>query len=74
MSKIGKMPVTIAEGVTAAVADKKVTVTGPKGVLSFPIPAGIQVAVEDGKIVRSKKVRVTVVTRNIYSGAKICVA
>ena len=43
MSRIGKKPVSIPSGVTAAVAGQKVTVKGPKGELSFTVPEEIAV-------------------------------
>jgi large subunit ribosomal protein L6 len=43
MSRIGKRPVAIPSGVTAAVAGQKVTVKGPKGELSFTCPELIKV-------------------------------
>ena len=43
MSRIGKRPVSIPSGVTAAVAGQKVTVKGPKGELSFTVPEEIAV-------------------------------
>ncbi len=48
MSKIGKLPITIKESVTVSQQDGGITVTGPKGTLSFQIPAGISVQVADG--------------------------
>lgn len=48
MSKIGKMPITIKEPVTVAQQEDNITVTGPKGTLSFRIPQGISVQVADG--------------------------
>jgi len=50
MSKIGKIPVSIKEGVTAVNENGKVVVKGPKGELSFPIPVGIEVAIVDDLI------------------------
>jgi large subunit ribosomal protein L6 len=56
MSRIGKKPVTISAGVTAAVKGQTVTMRGPKGELSFTAPeqikveqtkAGIEVAPRD---------------------------
>jgi large subunit ribosomal protein L6 len=44
MSRIGKKPIKIPAGVTAAVAGQKVTVKGPKGELSFTSPDQIKVA------------------------------
>lgn len=53
MSKIGKIPVTIKEGVTVSIANQDVTVSGPKGTLVYKIPSTIEVRVDDGKIVVS---------------------
>jgi large subunit ribosomal protein L6 len=50
MSRIGKKPVEIPSGVTAAVAGQKVTVKGPKGELSFTCPDQIKVAKADAGI------------------------
>lgn len=55
MSKIGKLPITITEGVTVLLQDNKVLVTGPKGTLSYGIPEGIEVQSVDGKILVSQK-------------------
>lgn len=48
MSRIGKLPITIPEGVTVAV-DKNnvVTVKGPKGELSQEVKGGIEVKIEE---------------------------
>jgi len=40
MSRIGRLPIGLPEGVTAEVKAGEVVVTGPKGVLSRKIPAG----------------------------------
>ena len=53
MSRIGKEPVALAEGVTAAVEGQKVTVKGKLGELSYTMHEGITAKVEDGKIVVS---------------------
>ena len=44
MSRIGKKPVAIPSGVTAAVSGQKVTIKGAKGELSFTCPEQIKVA------------------------------
>jgi large subunit ribosomal protein L6 len=44
MSRIGKKPVAVPAGVTAAVAGRQVTVKGPKGELAFTCPDLIKVA------------------------------
>ena len=55
MSRIGKEPVTIAEGVTCTVAGQKVTVKGKLGELSYEMHDGISAKVEDGKVVVTRK-------------------
>ena len=51
MSRIGKKPVTLPSGVTVSIADKTVSVKGPKGELSFPIYDNITVVVENGEVI-----------------------
>ena len=53
MSRIGKEPVKLAEGVSATIAGQKVTVKGKLGELSYTMHEGITAKVEDGKIVVS---------------------
>ncbi|MBO7721533.1 MAG: 50S ribosomal protein L6 [Kiritimatiellae bacterium] len=50
MSRIGKEPVKLAEGVTAAVDGAKVTVKGKLGELSYTMHDGITAKVEDGAV------------------------
>ena len=51
MSRIGKKPVVIPDGVTVTVDEKSIEVKGPKGTLSGTIPASIEAKVEDGQVV-----------------------
>ncbi len=52
MSRIGKQPVVIPQGVTITVGnDNVVTVKGPKGELKQPIDRDIKVEVKDGQLV-----------------------
>ena len=51
MSRIGKEPVKLAEGVSASVSGQTVTVKGKLGELSYTMHDGITAKVEDGKIV-----------------------
>ena len=51
MSRIGKEPVKLADGVTATIAGQKVTVKGKLGELSYTMHDGITAKVEDGKVV-----------------------
>ena len=55
MSRIGKNPVTIPEGVTPTVSGQDITVKGPKGELSFKAHDDVVVKLEDGQIVLSPR-------------------
>lgn len=48
MSRIGKNPIKIREGVTVALTKSIVTVTGPQGTLTLAIPRNITVEVREG--------------------------
>ena len=50
MSRIGKMHITIPEGVTVTVKDNVVTVKGKNGEMSQELTGGIKLGIEDGKI------------------------
>lgn len=50
MSKIGKMPIIIPNGVTVTVQGSNVQVAGPKGNVSYVIPANVAATVDDGKV------------------------
>ena len=51
MSRIGKEPVALVDGVTATIDGQKVTVKGKLGELSYTMHEGITAKIEDGKIV-----------------------
>src|SRR6187431_1850719 len=51
MSRIGKQPITIPDGVNVAVDPGRVTVNGPLGELTQNVPARMQIDKEDGTIV-----------------------
>jgi len=55
MSRIGKEPVTIVDGVTCTVSGQKVTVKGKLGELSYEMHDGISAKVEDGKVVVTRR-------------------
>ena len=48
MSRIGKAPVNLPSGVEVSVADRTITVKGPKGTLSREIPGEIEVSIDGG--------------------------
>lgn len=55
MSRVGKAPVTVPQGVEAKVAGNSFECKGPKGSLSVEIAAGITVAVENGTVVIARE-------------------
>lgn len=50
MSRIGKKPVSVPQGVTASVDGQTVTAKGPKGELKFVVNEEVLVKMEDGQI------------------------
>ena len=50
MSRVGKKPVPVPSGVTAAVDGQMVKMKGAKGELSFLVPEEVSVALEDGAV------------------------
>ena len=50
MSRIGNSPVAVPSGVEVTVADRTVTVKGPKGTLSRVIPGDIEITQDDGAL------------------------
>lgn len=55
MSRIGKLPIAIPDGVQVSVDDRTVRVKGPKGELSHRVPAQISAALEDGHLVVDRR-------------------
>ena len=51
MSRVGRMPIPIPDGVKIAIEDRHVTVEGPKGKLEHHAPPRIDVVVESGKVI-----------------------
>ena len=52
MSRIGKQPIPVKDGVTVTVADNNVVTTkGPKGELHVPIDPDLTVRVENGEVI-----------------------
>ncbi len=50
MSRVGKQPVVIPDGVKCDLADGHLKVTGPKGTLELDVVADMAVAIEDGSL------------------------
>ncbi len=80
MSRIGKKPVLVPEGVTATLEGQKVVAKGPKGELSFVVNSDVLVKLENGefkvdpknntKTARSQWGMSRTMISNILSGVK----
>src|SRR5690242_19835463 len=51
MSRIGRMPINVPDKVTVTIDNGLVSVKGPRGELSQPIPEGVHVVQQDGHLV-----------------------
>ena len=54
MSRIGKKPITVPNGVKVTIGDRSLQVEGKLGTLSAPIPSGISFEVKDGVLTASR--------------------
>jgi len=54
MSRIGRMPITVPQGVTVSIKGDKVTVTGPKGELSRRLNSDISITQQDNSLTVSR--------------------
>lgn len=54
MSRIGRKPIPIPDGVSVALEGAQVTVTGPRGAMVQAVPGRIAVAQEDGHLLVSR--------------------
>jgi large subunit ribosomal protein L6 len=54
MSRIGRLPIKIPNGVQVTVGDGEVTVKGPKGELHQRVPSDMTIDVADGEVVVSR--------------------
>src|SRR6266446_8535134 len=55
MSRIGKYPVSIPQGVTVEIAGQTITAKGKLGTLKLPVSGEVSAVVEDGKVVVKPK-------------------
>ena len=51
MSRIGKKPIDVPDGVKVSVQGNKISVVGPKGSLERQVLSGVSVDLEDGKVI-----------------------
>jgi large subunit ribosomal protein L6 len=78
MSRIGKLPIKVPAGVTITVDGGNITVTGPKGVLSTPLLAHVDVTIDgdvltvtrksDEKIARAQHGLMRALLNNLVNG------
>ena len=50
MSRIGKQPIDIPQGVTVKVVDGRIMAEGPKGKLSQPVPGGLTAVIDKSQL------------------------
>lgn len=55
VSKIGKQPVQIPQGVNVTIEDSRVLVSGPKGELTFTFRPEVKVEVKDDQVIVTRK-------------------
>jgi large subunit ribosomal protein L6 len=73
MSRVGKRPVTVPSGVTAAVEGQTVKVKGPKGQLQFVVHDDVTVALDKGLITVDPRFE-TKRARSLYGTARAQIA
>src|SRR4051794_33774830 len=54
MSRIGKLPIKIQQGVKVEIKDNLIKIEGPKGKLNHALPMGISAKVDAGAIIISR--------------------
>ena len=50
MSRVGRKPIVVPKDVNVQVTETRLSIQGPKGSLTTPVPAGIRFAVESGQL------------------------
>jgi large subunit ribosomal protein L6 len=55
MSKIGKQPIVLPEGVKAEISDREIVVSGSRGSLKRKLPRGVEINQKDGLLIVSIK-------------------
>jgi large subunit ribosomal protein L6 len=73
MSRVGKRPVAVPSGVTAAVDGQTVKMKGPKGQLQFVVHSDVEVKLESGQVKVNPRVE-TNRARALYGTARAQVA
>src|ERR1041384_2623056 len=55
MSRIGKKPISIQKNVKINITDRVIEVSGPKGQLAVPVPAGIKFRVDGDQLIAERE-------------------
>jgi len=55
MSRIGKQPIVVPQGVKVQIDDRTIRAEGPKGKLSQPVPAGLTAKLDNGHLVIARE-------------------
>lgn len=73
MSRIGKLPISIPNGVTVTKEGQLVKATGSKGELTFEVNENIEVVIEDTQVVVTKKSE-DLITAGLYGLSRTLIA
>ncbi len=73
MSRIGKMPIEIPEGIKVNIQDKKVTISGTNGELTHNLPDNINISEEDNHII-IKRGNEQKITRSLHGTTRTIVS
>lgn len=74
MSKIGKTPVFIRQGVSIALIDSMLKIAGQKGEFVFSLPPGITAVIKDGNIYIAQEDLQSRSARSLYGTVRATVA
>jgi len=74
MSRIGKKPIELTEGVKIEVSDKEIKVSGPKGELKQAMHSEIKIEEKDGKVLVAPKSQLSKKSRGMWGLYRALVA
>lgn len=74
MSRIGKKPIEVPQGVTVQISEKEIAVKGPKGELKQAIHPEIKIELKDGKLLVSPKTELSKKGRGLWGLYRALVA
>lgn len=66
MSKIGKLPIPVAQTTTVTISNGVISVSGSKGNATYTVPSGFEVKQEEGNLVVSPNVPLTGTNKAMY--------